>query len=48
MIKYQNRHTKSMNCGCGKDDKCISPDCNCATTGVCTCGPACHCNAKKK
>ncbi len=35
-----------MKCGCG-GDKCISPDCNCETTGKCTCGPSCQCNAKK-
>ena len=40
--------TSSMTgCNCGPDG-CISPDCKCQETGVCTCGPSCNCSVNKK
>ena len=35
------------NCGCNVGDSCISKDCNCTETGICTCGPDCKCEYNK-
>jgi len=35
-----------MGCGCSPEG-CVKADCDCKSTGVCTCGPDCNCDANK-